>query len=62
MTIRPGGGKTKPKNVHVAEDQMKAFIAALAVIGIVSTIAAVTLENFAGSTESVNTSNAVRLD
>ncbi len=41
---------------------MKAFIAALAVIGIVSTIAAVTLENFAGSTESVNTSNAVRLD
>ena len=41
---------------------MKAFIAALVAIGIVSTIAAVTLNNFSGSSESVNTSNSVRLN
>ncbi|MEM1198658.1 MAG: hypothetical protein AAGI06_05045 [Pseudomonadota bacterium] len=41
---------------------MKAFISALAVIGIVSTVAAITLDNFAGSSESVNTSSSVRLD
>ncbi len=41
---------------------MKAFVAALAVIGIVSTVAAVTLENFAGSSESINTSDSVRLN
>ena len=41
---------------------MKAFIAALVAIGIVSIIAAFTLDNFAGSSESVNSSNSVRLN
>lgn len=41
---------------------MKAFLAALVTIGVVSTIAAFALENFAGSSESVNTSSAVRLN
>lgn len=41
---------------------MKAFISALIAIGIVSTVAAFALENFSGSSQSVNTSNAVRLN
>ena len=41
---------------------MKAFIAALIAIGVVSTIAGVTLNNFAGSSRSTNTSDSVRLN
>lgn len=62
MTTPPGRGKIKPQSVHVTEDHMKAFLAALVMIGVVSTIAAVTLENFAGSSESANTSSTVRLN
>lgn len=41
---------------------MKAFIAALIAIGVVSTIAALTLNTLSGSSESINTSNSVRLN
>lgn len=41
---------------------MKAFIAALIVIGVVSTIAALTLDNLAGSSQNYNTSNSVRIN
>ena len=41
---------------------MKAFIAALIAIGVVSVIAAMTLENFAGSSQSQNTSSSVRIN
>lgn len=41
---------------------MKAFIAALVVIAVSSTVAAVVLNNFAGSSQSVNTSSSVRLN
>lgn len=41
---------------------MKAFIAALIAIGVVSTVAALTLDKFAGSSQSNNTSNSVRIN
>ncbi len=41
---------------------MQAFIGALVVIAVTSVVAAVALNNFAGSSESVNTSSSVRLN
>ncbi len=41
---------------------MQAFIGALVAIIITSAVAAVALNNFAGSSESVNTSSSVRLN
>ena len=41
---------------------MKAFIAALIAIGVVSVIAAMALENFAGSSQDHNASNSVRIN
>ncbi len=41
---------------------MKAFVAALVMIGIVSVIAAITLDNMAGSSQANNTASSVRLN
>lgn len=41
---------------------MKAFVAALVMIGAVSVVAALALDTFANSSESQNTSSSVRLN
>ncbi len=41
---------------------MKAFISALVVIGVVSVMAAYTLDTYSGSSQSVNTSSSVRIN
>ena len=61
--VTPGSprGKFQSLLCH-EEDNMKAFVAALVMIGAVSVIAALALDSFENSSESRNTSSSVRLN